>query len=202
MTEGEAQAWIAAQFGPAAVDRLSHYASLLVDENSRQNLVAPSTIPVLWTRHLLDSAQLAQWGRADGVWLDVGTGGGVPGLVLALLLDRPFCLVEPRRLRAAFLSQAADTLGVAPRVEVRAARVEAIQVAAATISARAVAGLDRLITSAQHCATRETIWVLPRGQSGVAELQASLMPRRAEFHVKQSLSDPTATVLVGKGIGA
>lgn len=201
MTEEEARAWVADRFGAGAVDRLAAYAGLLAEENGRQNLVAPSTLPMVWSRHLVDSAQLAAFAPAKGLWLDIGSGGGLPGLVLALLLDRPFLLAEPRRLRAEFLTRAAAELGLAGRVEVAAERVEKLAIPAAVISARAVAGLESLLRAAGRCATPATTWILPRGQSGAAEIQASSMLRRAKFHVEQSLTDPAGTVLVASGIG-
>lgn len=202
MTEEEARAWVADGFGAAATDRLTRFAEMLVTENARQNLIAPSTIPTIWSRHLADSVQLAQWGGEGGSWVDIGTGGGLPGLVLALLVDRPFRLVEPRRLRAAFLSHCVDAFGLSSRVEVQASRIETVTGTAATISARAVTGLDLLIASARHLSTRDTIWILPRGQSGAGEVQASFMRSRATFHVEPSLTDPEAVILIATGISA
>ena len=201
MTEAEAQAWIADRFGNAAVDRVGSFVDLLVEENGRQNLIAPSTIPTIWVRHVLDSAQLAEWGTAYGSWLDVGTGGGLPGFVLALLLDRTFELVEPRRLRAGFLARCVDTFGLTGRVIVHPVRVELVKTTASTISARAVSTIATLIRSARHCATSSTIWVLPRGQGGESEIQQLAMPAPARFHVKHSVTDPAATIVLAMGCG-
>ena len=155
----------------------------------------------VWTRHLLDSAQLAELDGSDGVWLDVGSGGGLPGLVLALLLDRPFILCEPRRLRAAFLTQASDQLGV-NNVTVASTKVQQIQTSASTISARAVSAPELLFASARHCADNETRWILPRGKSGRSELGQLQRAMRGEFHVKQSLTNPEAVIVIATGIGA
>ena len=202
MTEADAQDWIAERFGRQAVDRVGQFGALLVAEAQQQNLIAPSTIPTLWVRHLLDSAQLALWGGDGGRWIDVGTGGGLPGMVLAILLDRPFTLVEPRRLRARFLEFCADRLGLTGRVVVQDRRIETVRERAATISARAVSPLDVLIASARHCADRSTIWVLPRGQGGAREVERLAMAAPATFHVKPSVSDPAAAIVVATGIGA
>ena len=202
MTEEEARGFVADRFGAGAVDRLAVYAELLVAENTRQNLVAPSTVPLLWSRHLADSAQLALLAPpGHGLWLDVGSGGGLPGLVLALLLDRPFLLAEPRRLRSEFLTRATTELGLTACVTVVTERVERLSADAAVISARAVSRLSSLFMAARHCATPGTTWILPRGQSGAAEIQASSMLRRAKFHVEQSQTDPAAAILVATGIG-
>ena len=204
MTEGEARDWIAQHHGPAAVDRLGAYVTILLAGTEAQNLIAPSTVRNVWSRHIVDSAQLARLTAPDrqGDWLDIGSGGGLPGLVLALLLDRSFTLCEPRRLRAAFLEQAIGDLGLARQVTVAPVRVEQVRVRAATISARAVMGLDPLLRTARHCADRDTEWLLPRGQSGASEIQGSTMLRRATFHVEQSLTDLSAAILVARGIVA
>src|SRR3546814_8074341 len=72
---------------------------MLVAENAQQNLVAASTIPTLWTRHIADSAQLLapDAREGEGLWLDLGSGAGLPGLVVAILSDRPVALVESRK---------------------------------------------------------------------------------------------------------
>ena len=200
MTEDEAQAWGAERFGAVAVDRLASFSALLSTANQRQNLVAPASLPTVWSRHLADSAQLALLDDGSGLWLDIGSGGGLPGMVLALLLDRPFLLCEPRRLRAAFLSETAEALGLTSRVTVAQSRVEALATPAATISARAVASMETLFTVAHGCATPDTSWIFPRGQSGRTELETVKRAVRGEFHVKQSLTDPEAVIVVARRV--
>ena len=200
MTEEEAREWIVRHHGQAALDRLGCFVAMLIEEAGQQNLIAPSTIPSIWSRHIVDSAQLAGFASGTGLWLDIGSGGGLPGVVLALLTDRPFVLCEPRKLRAAFLQKVADALGLAGRVSVAPSRVETLSIQAATITARAVTGLDSLLRAARHCATWDTDWILPLGQSGAAQIQASTMLRRAVFHVEPSLTDPAASILVARDI--
>ena len=183
-----------------AVDRVARFAQLLASANDQQNLVSPSTLSAIWRRHLIDSAQLALLDDSDGTWLDIGSGGGLPGLVLALLLDRQFVLCEPRRLRVAFLTQTCEALG-ARNVTIAPMKVQALQTSASTISARAVAGIEQIIAAAHHCATVETCWILPRGKSGRSELQALTRGMGGKFHVKQSLTDPEAVIVVASGIG-
>jgi 16S rRNA (guanine527-N7)-methyltransferase len=198
VTEDEARERIAEAFGARAVERLERFAALLTAETARQNLVAPSTLSQLWSRHLLDSAQLlALAPDADGVWLDVGSGGGLPGLVVALLRPAPIVLCEPRRLRAAFLAQAAAALDL-PQVRVEQRKVEALRLDAAVISARAVAPLPALLDAAAPCAGETTLWLLPRGKSGQAELDG-LPRRRRMFHVEHSWVDPQSAIVVGRG---
>ncbi len=202
MTETEARAWVADRFGAVAVDRFTRLADLLVAANQQQNLVAPASLALMWSRHLADSAQLAFLDESNGLWLDIGSGGGLPGLVLALLLDRPFLLCEPRRLRAIFLSEAIDALDLTARVTVAQSKVELLVTPATTISARAVASITALFTAARACATPDTTWILPRGKSGRNELETVQRAVRGEFHVKQSLTDPEAVIVVARRVSA
>jgi 16S rRNA (guanine527-N7)-methyltransferase len=83
------------------LDRLERYADLLRSESAKQNLVSASTLDRLWDRHILDSAQLVKFApRPDLSWVDIGSGAGLPGIVIAALVTGPVTLVEPRRLRA------------------------------------------------------------------------------------------------------
>lgn len=203
MTEDEAKSWIADRFGRQILPPLGRLADMVTAEADRQNLVAPSTLPSLWSRHIADSAQLALLDLdRSGLWLDIGTGGGFPGLVLALVVQRPFCLCEPRRLRADFLTRAVDGLGLEDRVTVAAQKVETLRLKATTISARAVSSLDGLVSSARHCAETSTRWLLPRGKSGREELESSKMTYRAaaRFHVEHSVTRPEAAIIVGEAL--
>lgn len=198
MTEEEARDRIAADHGAAAAARVAAFLDMVVAENTRQNLVAPSTIDRMWTRHALDSAQLVPLAR-DGPWLDIGTGGGFPGLVVALLRSDPMTLVEPRRKRAAFLKACVEHFALR-HVNVAVGKVEAISHVAATISARAVGSIEKLLQIAGHCAKVDTRWLLPRGRLAEADLAELRAKWRGVFHVEHSLTDPSSSILVVDGI--
>ena len=194
MTEDEARRWICDRFGAVAADRVSRFAEMVIAENAHQNLVSPASIAVMWTRHLLDSAQLIPF--ADhGLWLDVGSGGGFPGMVVALLTEQPVVLTEPRRRRADFLAGAVEAFGLATRVQVHGTKVEQVTVPAKTISARAVASVEKLLQATVHCATSETRWILPRGRIDVAQLDLDVQRGRM-FHVEHSVTDPASIILI------
>lgn len=194
MTESDAQAWISERFGADAANRMGGFLRLVVAENDRQNLIAPSTIAQIWARHAADSAQLVPLGR-DGLWIDIGTGGGFPGIVVALLRAAPVLLVEPRRKRADFLQHCVETLNLR-HVHVAGAKIESIEDAADIISARAVASVENLLRIAAGCAKKSTRWLLPRGRSVEADLAALKQSWRGLFHVEQSLTDPESSILV------
>lgn len=200
-TEDDARAWIAARHGDGAVDRLGRFAAIVVEETARQNLISPSTIPHIWVRHLLDSAQLLT--HADGVsgaWLDVGTGAGFPGIVIALLRQEPITLVEPRAKRAMFLSDSATALGL-DHVTVIQSRVETMAASRfAIISARAVASLDDIVDMTRHVRDARTRYILPRGRSGRTDLETLRREWQGLFHVEQSLTDPESSIILGKGV--
>lgn len=198
MKEEDARRWIDARYGATAVQRLDVLTALVWEEASKQSLVAASTLDQIWVRHIMDSAQLVPLAPSDGAWLDIGSGGGFPGLVVAVIRPRRTVLVEPRALRAGFLERATKMLGLR-NVELAACKVEALSVPAAVISARAVASVEKLLLAAARCATKQTRWLLPRGQSGRAELTALQTRWRGRFHVEQSLTDGQSVILVLDG---
>ena len=188
--------------GDAGLDRLGRLVDLVVAENDRQNLIARSTLPSIWQRHVLDSVQLLAFAPEDCLWLDIGTGGGFPGLAIACLSTRPMLLVEPRRRRAAFLIEAAALLGCKGTTVIQQP-VEAIPpVAAEVISARAVSSIDALFRAGGHCASASTCWLLPRGSGFAQEIEDMRRDWEGMFHVEQSRSDPRAGVLVARGVVA
>lgn len=201
MTEEEAQTWLRGRFGDQGVTRVCKLAQLVAMENERQNLIAPSTLASIWARHIVDSAQLIAFADAvRGDWLDIGTGAGFPGLVVAALTDRLVHLVEPRRRRADFLGAAAAALGIGERVTVWASKVETVKAHGAVISARAVASLGNLFLSASHCSTTETLWLLPKGRSAREEVASAQQTWHGVFHVEQSVTDPVSLIVLAKGV--
>lgn len=203
MSEEEARAWLTERHSADALRRLERFVRLLLDEASRQNLIAASTIPEVWSRHIVDSAQLLDHLplRHPGTWLDVGSGAGLPGLVAAILdPGRPVRLVEPRRRRAAWLGGVRDALGLA-QVTIFHNRIERLEpFAAAVVSARAVMSLAPLITACAPFSTRETVWLLPKGASALQELAQLDAREQQMFHVEQSITDPDAQIIVGTGV--
>ncbi|MCW5646236.1 MAG: 16S rRNA (guanine(527)-N(7))-methyltransferase RsmG [Sphingopyxis sp.] len=201
--EGAAREWLERTFTPTAVQwvRLERFAAMLVTENDRQNLIAASTIPTLWVRHIADSAQLLALDTRDGegLWVDLGSGPGLPGLVVAILSERPMLLVESRRRRCDFLRAVVTELGLG-HVEVAEAPLERVATRpAATISARAFAPLDRLIDLSARFSTESTRWLLPKGRNAVKELALLPQPWQNLFHVEQSRTDADSQILVGSG---
>jgi 16S rRNA (guanine527-N7)-methyltransferase len=181
--------------------QLERYVALLLDENDRQNLIGRSTTDEIWERHIADSAQLVRFApRADSSWLDIGSGAGLPGLVVAILTQGPVTLVEPRKLRANFLQRAVETLGLGARVTVHAAKAERIAGQFEVITARAVASLDSLLRISQHLSTDKSVWLFPKGKSAKKELEEARRAWQGDFRLEPSMTSEEAAILVAAGV--
>jgi 16S rRNA (guanine527-N7)-methyltransferase len=181
--------------------RLELYVQLLLDENDRQNLIARSTVADVWDRHIADCAQLVRFApRPDSAWLDIGSGAGLPGLVIAILTHGPVTLAEPRRLRAEFLVRATRALGLSERVTVLAARAERITGSFDVITARAVASLDQFLRLSHHLSTDKTLWLLPKGKTAYSELDEARRAWQGSFRLGPSATSREAAIVVASGV--
>ncbi|MFC3675516.1 16S rRNA (guanine(527)-N(7))-methyltransferase RsmG [Ferrovibrio xuzhouensis] len=198
----------------AALARLDTYAALLAKWQVAINLVAGNTLPDLWQRHFLDSAQLlalAPPGTAR--WLDLGSGGGFPGLVIAALgVEAGIAtvhLVESDQRKATFLREAARAMDL-PGVTVHVKRIEAMEPAALhaamggapdVISARALAPLGDLLGLAHRLAGPDTLYLFPKGRQAEDELTGA---RRywtiRDLRLLPSKTDPAARILSIRGL--
>lgn len=201
-TEDQARQWLRAlpECDEEAWVRLETLVAMLVEENLQQNLVSAASLDHVWLRHIVDSAQLLPHvpRETSTPWLDLGTGAGFPGLVIAAL--RPEChvvMVESRARRIEWLDRARIAMGLenARVVGQRLELVESFPVN--VISARAFAPLEKLLTISSRFSTSDTVWLLPKGRSAKQELE-DLRKWRHMFHVEQSLTDPQAGIIVGK----
>ncbi|HMJ93921.1 MAG TPA: 16S rRNA (guanine(527)-N(7))-methyltransferase RsmG [Allosphingosinicella sp.] len=184
------------------MERLEGFVGLLQTESGRHNLVSASSLEQVWSRHVLDSAQLIRFAPANAeTWLDLGSGPGLPGLIVALLHRSRVTLVESRRLRAEFLHKAAETLGVTDKIEIVCARAEALAPRPFdVISARAFAPLDKLLAVGSPFSTSGTCWILPKGRSAKSELEAARASWQGEFRLEPSVTDADAGIIVAKGV--
>ncbi|WP_439540380.1 16S rRNA (guanine(527)-N(7))-methyltransferase RsmG [Sphingomonas sp.] len=199
MTEDEARDWIRSRYDVSRETRLATFVDLLRDESTRQNLVSPTSLEQIWARHIVDSAQLLEHADVGGLWLDIGSGAGLPGIVLAILRDEPVELVEPRKLRTAFLQHCVDTLGLT-NVTIHTAKVERTTGRAAVITARAVGSLDTLFRIARHRSDRSTLWVLPKGRNAQSEVEDAQLWWQGSFHVEPSVTAPDSLIIVAKEV--
>lgn len=179
------------------IDALRRLAGMIIAENSDQNLIASSTRNSIWDRHILDSAQLLPFAPNEHQsWLDVGTGAGFPGLVLAVMTQSMHILVEPRRRRAEFLQRTAAALGIAARVDVVQQSVERFHGGPiGVITARAVMSLANILTATHHLANRSTIWLLHKGRGAQLEVDAAELMWNAKFEMLPSMTAADASIV-------
>ncbi|MEL6310930.1 MAG: 16S rRNA (guanine(527)-N(7))-methyltransferase RsmG [Pseudomonadota bacterium] len=177
-------------------DRLDAYVELLLKWNRRINLIGRSTTDDIWTRHVLDCAQLVEHAPAKPhSWIDLGSGAGLPGIVVAILNpNSAVTLVEADQRKATFLRAATSTLGLSAEIEDR--RIEAIPPTPYDIiSARALAPLPRLLELAAPFRGDHTRCLFPKGRQVHSELTAA----RADWHIEAitlpSRSDADGTLL-------
>lgn len=175
--------------------RLEAFARLLTSWNARINLVSSHDLPRLWSRHIADSLQLIPLMPEDlSAAIDLGSGAGFPGLVLALATGIPFTLIEANRRKAAFLAEAAR-LTDAP-VHIENARIEQASAAPARlVTARALAPLPTLLALAHPFLAPDGFALFPAGKSVEPEL--TQVSRRWHMRVERfpSRTNPEASVL-------
>jgi 16S rRNA (guanine527-N7)-methyltransferase len=182
-------------------EKIEVFAALLREESQRQNLVSAAALGNLWERHILDSAQLVRFEpRAGASWVDVGSGAGLPGIIIACLVDGPVALIEPRRLRAEFLHRVCESLNLGATVFF--GKAERAQGTYDVITARAVTDLSNLLKISAHLSTGKSRWVLPKGRSAERELAEARQAWQGAFHVEQSATDPESRIVVATGVRA
>ena len=203
MTEQEAVLWLESELGVSreTMDALKTFVAFLKREASGQNLISASTLDHIWSRHIVDSAQLLQFldhAPADTRWLDLGSGAGFPGLIIALLTDYNVTLVESRARRIDYLQRAVEMLDLTHRVHVAGVALERLETAPySVISARAFAPLPKLFDLAERFATNKTLWLLPKGRNADHEWQDAQGVWDGNFQVMKSITDQDAGILVG-----
>jgi len=182
---------------PARLEDVERFRSMLTEANRVTNLVGESTLGDFWRRHFVDSAQLLWLEPSAGVWADLGSGAGLPGLVLAILLkDRAGArvhLIESMAKRCRFLAGVVEALEL-PAV-VHNARAESLELKVEMVTARACAPLDRLLTYARAYLARGARGLFLKG----AEVEAEIAEARRNWRFKAgtipSLSDPRGRLL-------
>lgn len=179
------------------LDALEAYAALLIKWQSRINLVGPRTIPDLWNRHFYDSAQLLPLIPDSAHRLvDIGTGGGFPGLVLAILTSLEVHLIESDQRKCAFLREAARVTGVSQRVTVHTKRVETVVMKEVdVVSSRALAPLTDLLSLSEGLWNPETIGLFLKGKRYKEELTALKYAWYINYDAFPSATDPESVML-------
>jgi 16S rRNA (guanine527-N7)-methyltransferase len=204
MTEDEAQEWLRANFDVSREtwERLETFIAYLKREAASQNLIAASTLESIWSRHIVDSAQLLKLlpdaAPSNGKWIDLGSGAGFPGIVVAILSDHPVTLVESRGRRIDYLQRAIELLDL-DNLTLAGMPLERLEAAPySVISARAFAPLPRLFELAARFSTDKTNWLLPKGRNAVKEWEEVQAVWAGNFRIEPSVTDADSGILVGQ----
>ena len=167
---------------------------------TRINLVAPSTLPDLWPRHILDSAQLARIKPHSLTWLDIGSGGGFPGAVVALMLKEragaSIDLVESNRKKAAFLQTSLAQFDAPAKVHAR--RIEEaydLVPKPEIVTARALAPLGKLLGLAEPWLRDGASGLFHKGREYPSEIRESAAAWKYDLVEHKSLIDPDSVIL-------
>ena len=188
---------------PTAMTALEHYRSYLEDWNQRINLVGPATLPVFWSRHAWDSAQLLNLAPDALLWADLGTGAGLPGIVLAILeKDRPgfhVHLVESMAKRCRFLQEVVQGLGLPATVH--HSRAEDLALSVEIVTARACAPMSRLFGYAQPYFKRGATGLFLKGQDVASDLVEATKSWDFDADILPSLSDPRGQIVRVRRLG-
>lgn len=184
------------------MERLERFIDMLLAWQKTTNLIAPATIPVLWTRHVADSLQLIDAVPEARTWLDFGSGGGFPGLVLGCALADTsgveIHLVESNGKKAAFLRQVARELRLPVRVH--AQRIEDFVASYAgpadVVTARALTSLTELFAYAHPLLKRGALGLFPKGQDVEAELTEASKYWNIDVELLPSRTDPKARLVL------
>lgn len=178
------------------IEKIEIYINLLRTWQTNINLVGNSTLEDPWRRHILDSAQLIRYlPPAKRSIVDIGSGAGFPGLVLAILTDHDVQLVESNSRKCAFLREAARHTGAT--VEIHQARIESFSPVAKpnVITARACAPLDKLLGYTQELCGPETMCLFLKGRQLDEELTESKKMWDISYSIEESISDSSGVVL-------
>jgi 16S rRNA (guanine527-N7)-methyltransferase len=196
------------EYLPANVSRetmqnLQAFHDLLVKWNSRINLVSKNSVSELWNRHIWDSAQIVEYSKAASCWTDLGSGGGFPGVVIAILLKNAgleeLCLLESDQRKATFLREVIRQLDLPAHVV--AQRIEQAPLQHSdVVSARALADLPVLLGYVhRHLAPGGTAFLM-KGAAWEKEVEKARESWSFTVAAHKSKTDPTAAILELKDI--
>jgi 16S rRNA (guanine527-N7)-methyltransferase len=181
-------------------DSLLRFGVMVAQWTAKINLISASTVPDLWQRHILDSAQLFDLASQEPVWADLGSGGGFPAVVLAIMArdtrpDAVFNLIESDQRKCAFLRKVVGDLGL--KAKVHAVRAESLPaVGAHTLTARALAPLTDLLAHVQHHLHPQGRAILPKGTRAMEEVDLARRKWTFDLEVRPSRTDANAQILL------
>ena len=201
--DAEIPAWL--NVSRETLERLFAFCALVEKWNPAINLVSKAGMVEIWGRHVIDSAQLIkQIPTQSRRWGDLGSGGGFPGIILAILgkelhPQAAMILVESDRRKSVFLSEAARLLGISVTIKTqRIGDLEPLQVD--VLTARALAPLSNLCGYADRHVNPNGVAIFPKGAAAAREIEDAKKQWQFNYDATPSYTDPAATVLSLRGI--
>ena len=191
--------WLKTDVSRETFERLEAYVALIEKWNPKINLVSKSSLPEIWNRHIWDSAQIFDIAVEGSVWADFGSGGGLPGIVLAIFAkelrpDMQFYLVESDQRKCAFLRNAVREIGL--NVKIHAERIEVLDpIGASVISARALTDLNGLLEFVERHSAKNGVAILPKGETWEKEILQAQENWSFEYEEITSKTNNDAAIL-------
>ena len=191
--------WLKTDVSRETFERLEVYVALIEKWNPKINLVSKSSLPEIWDRHIWDSAQIFDIAVEGSVWADFGSGGGLPGIVLAIFAkelrpDMQFYLVESDQRKCAFLRNVVREIGL--NVKVHAERIEVLDpIGASVISARALTDLNGLLEFVERHSAKNGVAILPKGETWEKEILQAQENWSFEYEEITSKTNNDAAIL-------
>ena len=191
--------WLKTDVSRETFERLEAYVALIEKWNPKINLVSRSSLPEIWDRHIWDSAQIFDIAVEGSVWADFGSGGGLPGIVLAIFAkelrpDMQFYLVESDQRKCAFLRNVVREIGL--NVKVHAERIEVLDpIGASVISARALTDLNGLLEFVERHSAKNGVAILPKGETWEKEILQAQENWSFEYEEITSKTNNDAAIL-------
>nr|WP_238704959.1 16S rRNA (guanine(527)-N(7))-methyltransferase RsmG [Parasedimentitalea marina] len=186
------------------MQKLEVFESVILKWNPKINLVSRSSLENLWSRHIIDSIQVYRSAPIVGHWVDIGSGGGFPGLIVGILAadeapDTRVTLIESDQRKSVFLRTAARECGI--KINVLSERIEKVDAQSANVlSARALADLNTLLTYSTLHLDPEGVALFPKGVTWKKELEEARRHWHFDVEPITSLTEPDAVILKVKGV--
>lgn len=196
VTVSHIQQWVGVEASAPVVEKLQKYIDLVLVANAQYNLMGPKEAEHIWQRHILDSAQLYPLVQVlhPKLVMDIGSGGGFPGIVLSIMGIEQMILVESIQKKAKFLQETIDALGLS--AEMRAQRVEDLtHPKPDVITARAISALENILAWCYPLCRPTTTFVLLKGTKAQEEIDVAQKCWKFEYTLTPSVTSPTGHVV-------
>lgn len=181
------------QVSEEQLEKCDLYVENLLKWQKKINLIGPATVKEPYTRHVLDAAQIVQH-VPRGTILDVGSGAGIPGLVWSIFMSNPIYLCERIVKKASFLSDTTRKLSLGKNHHIIADDVANVIEQFDIITGRAVTNISEFLHLTQHCAHKDTLYILPKGKDFEKELNGALDEWRFDVDIKKSIVQDTSKI--------